>query len=140
MRLLKLLTVIAICISLSVVVFAHPGRTDSNGGHTDHSTGEYHYHHGYPAHQHTDMDDDGVLDCPYLFDNKTGTSSGKIEKDKNDVKETNDSETEPSKVKTESKKDTTKKENGEKRIVLFGIGALLLIIFIRCIVKKIKKK
>lgn len=28
----------------SVSAFAHSGRTDSNGGHTDHSTGEYHYH------------------------------------------------------------------------------------------------
>lgn len=26
--------------------FAHPGRTDSNGGHYDRSTGEYHYHNG----------------------------------------------------------------------------------------------
>ena len=23
---------------------AHSGRTDSKGGHTDHSTGKYHYH------------------------------------------------------------------------------------------------
>lgn len=38
---------------------AHPGRTDANGGHWDNSTGEYHYHHGYPAHQH----ENGV--CPY---------------------------------------------------------------------------
>ena len=38
---------------------AHPGRTDSQGGHTDHSTGKYHFHHGHPAHQHPD----GV--CPY---------------------------------------------------------------------------
>lgn len=34
------------------IIVAHPGRTDSNGGHYDRSTGEYHYHHGYPAHQH----------------------------------------------------------------------------------------
>lgn len=39
--------------------YAHPGRTDANGGHWDHSSGEYHYHHGYPAHQHPG----GV--CPY---------------------------------------------------------------------------
>lgn len=50
--------------------FAHPGDTDSNGGHWNHSTGEYHYHHGYPAHQHTG----GV--CPYAFDDKTGQNSG----------------------------------------------------------------
>lgn len=38
---------------------AHPGRTDANGGHHVTATGEYHYHHGYPAHQHPG----GV--CPY---------------------------------------------------------------------------
>ena len=44
------------CISLVLVFFlpilvsAHPGRTDGDGGHTDHGSGEYHYHHGYPAH------------------------------------------------------------------------------------------
>ena len=54
---------------------AHPGRTDSQGGHTDHSTGEYHYHHGYPAHDHYDMDGDGDVDCPYAFEDKTATSS-----------------------------------------------------------------
>ena len=32
--------------------------------------GEYHYHHGYPAHQHTG----GV--CPYAFDDRTGWNSG----------------------------------------------------------------
>lgn len=53
-----------------VSVSAHPGKTDSSGGHTDLSTGEYHYHHGYPAHQHTD----GF--CPYAFDDQTDHSSG----------------------------------------------------------------
>lgn len=54
---------------------AHPGRTDSNGGHTDYSTGKYHYHHGYDAHMHVDLDDDGVLDCPYDFDDQTDHSA-----------------------------------------------------------------
>lgn len=40
-------------------VFAHSGDTDAYGGHWNHSTGEYHYHHGYPEHQHKN----GV--CPY---------------------------------------------------------------------------
>ena len=61
----KPLIAITLLLSLSVVAYAHPGRTDSNGGHTDHSTGEYHYHHGQPAHQHYDIDGDGDLDCPY---------------------------------------------------------------------------
>lgn len=51
-----------VCISLiqtPVCSLAHPGNTDSNGGHYNSSTGKYHYHHGYPAHQHPD----GI--CPY---------------------------------------------------------------------------
>lgn len=52
------------------VAFAHAGKTDSKGGHYDYSTGEYHYHHGYPAHKHTNGK------CPYDFDDKTGESSG----------------------------------------------------------------
>jgi hypothetical protein len=62
---------IALLILTSAVTpaLAHSGRTDSNGGHWDHSTGEYHYHHGYSAHQHNN----GV--CPYDYDNKTEHSS-----------------------------------------------------------------
>ena len=59
--------------TLCIPVFAHPGRTDSNGGHTDHSTGEYHYHHGQPAHEHYDIDGDGITDCPYDFMETTAT-------------------------------------------------------------------
>ena len=55
---------------ISFSVYAHPGRTDSRGGHYNRSTGEYHYHHGYPAHQHPN----GV--CPYDFNDRTGQSSG----------------------------------------------------------------
>lgn len=60
----------------AVTSYAHPGNTDSKGGHYNRSTGEYHYHHGYSAHQHTDMDSDGDLDCPYNFkDNADHESS-----------------------------------------------------------------
>lgn len=65
---------IAIFFLLLVFLFiptaAHSGGTDENGGHIDHSTGEYHYHHGHPAHQH----DGGV--CPYNFVDKSGSTSG----------------------------------------------------------------
>lgn len=57
-------------LALILISFAHPGGTDANGGHRDSSTGEYHYHHGYPAHQHTN----GI--CPYKSDDKTGSVSG----------------------------------------------------------------
>lgn len=62
-----LVLAVTLCIGS---VSAHPGRTDANGGHYNHSTGEYHYHHGYPAHQHID----GV--CPYDYDDRTGWNSG----------------------------------------------------------------
>ena len=51
-----LIVLIVVC---SLGLLFHPGRTDEDGGHTDHSTGEYHYHHGYPAHQHPNGK------CPY---------------------------------------------------------------------------
>lgn len=47
---------------------AHSGGTDSKGGHINHSTGEYHYHHGQPAHQHPNGK------CPYDT-SSTGNSS-----------------------------------------------------------------
>ena len=49
----------------SITLYAHSGGTDGAGGHTNHSTGEYHYHHGRPAHQHPN----GV--CPYANSNNT---------------------------------------------------------------------
>lgn len=69
-RLLLLLAIVSISMSCISIPLAHPGRTDAYGGHWDHSTGEYHFHHGYPAHQHID----GV--CPYDFDDQTNHSSG----------------------------------------------------------------
>lgn len=50
---------------VSLTGFAHSGGTDSNGGHYDRSTGDYHYHHGYPAHDHKDTNGDGIKECPY---------------------------------------------------------------------------
>ena len=72
MKRIALLICFAVCLFSLLVstVFAHPGKTDSKGGHTNHSTGEYHYHHGYSAHDHYDMDGDGKKDCPYEFKNK----------------------------------------------------------------------
>lgn len=63
-----ILIAVLVCI-LSLSASAHSGGTDSKGGHYVESTGEYHYHHGFPAHQHTD----GV--CPYEFKDKTNHNS-----------------------------------------------------------------
>ena len=65
---------IALLTSFTIIVYAHSGRTDSSGGHKDNSTGDYHYHHGYSAHDHYDMDGNGTIDCPYTF-KKTSSSS-----------------------------------------------------------------
>lgn len=44
---LLLICILLVLFLASVVsVFAHPGRTDSNGGHWNRSTGTYHYHTG----------------------------------------------------------------------------------------------
>lgn len=75
MRFIKLLIVCLVALLcmcyLCVMVVAHSGRTDGSGGHYDKSNGDYHYHHGYSAHEHYDMDGDGSADCPYSFDNRT---------------------------------------------------------------------
>lgn len=72
MRKRYLIPILACILLLSccTAAYAHPGATDANGGHYDHSTGEYHYHHGYPAHQHPDGR------CPYNYDDRTGWNSG----------------------------------------------------------------
>jgi len=58
----KILFILLICslfLTFPTVTVAHSGRTDSKGGHYNHATGDYHYHHGYPAHEHTNGN------CPY---------------------------------------------------------------------------
>ena len=72
----RYVVLLAVLLMLPLCVLAHPGDTDAFGGHTDHDTGEYHYHHGYPAHSHEDVDGDGAPDCPYDFDDRTGENSG----------------------------------------------------------------
>lgn len=58
-RIISFLCACALFLGAWSIAMAHGGGTDGKGGHTDHSTGEYHYHHGKPAHQHPN----GV--CPY---------------------------------------------------------------------------
>lgn len=55
---LRKITAILLSVMLSAgSVYAHPGKTDANGGHHDYKNksglGPYHYHcGGYPAHLH----------------------------------------------------------------------------------------
>ncbi len=41
-------------------IMFHSGRTDNQDGHNQYATNTYHYHHGYPAHNHENNK------CPYL--------------------------------------------------------------------------
>lgn len=68
------LIILSLTLLIAFTVYAHPGKTDSNGGHYNRSTGEYHYHHGYPAHQHTN----GI--CPYDFKDNTDIDSSSATK------------------------------------------------------------
>ncbi len=63
---------------------ASPGRTDANGGHIDSATGEYHFHHGFPAHQHIN----GV--CPYDPNFTSNVITGPAEKVRNTNSEDKD--------------------------------------------------
>lgn len=65
----KAITAVLCLLLLLTCASAHQGRTDSNGGHWNRATGEYHYHHGYEAHQHPN----GI--CPYSYNNQTDTAS-----------------------------------------------------------------
>ena len=58
----RILFILLIFLLFNIQVSAHPGRTDSAGGHNDNINGGYHYHHGMPEHQHSN----GV--CPYNVD------------------------------------------------------------------------
>lgn len=74
MRQQLILLLFLICTFLAPLSdgFAHGGDTDSKGGHYDRSTGLYHYHHGYSAHQHPN----GV--CPYDISYGSTSNSVKV--------------------------------------------------------------
>lgn len=124
---------------LAIAVSSHPGRTDSNGGHYNRSTGEYHYHHGYPAHQHLN----GI--CPYDFDNKTASNSSSRNKNKHKSKRQNSTES----VKSQTAKDEyalttvknkeSKNELTDSRIRKYVGIALICILVVIILIEIIKK-
>lgn len=120
---------IIMALLLLTVASAHPGRTDSHGGHRDSETGEYHYHHGYRAHQHTDLDGDGKVDCPYNFDDQTGTRSGT-----SSSKSTSTTTTYSAQVLTEEKQEVTFWSLIPLAILLFPF-AMPVIIFVLSLAK-----
>lgn len=132
-KILSLILILLLSILSAFTVLAHPGKTDSNGGHYNRSTGEYHYHHGYPEHQHPNGE------CPYDFDDKTGSNSSSDNKS-NDNYNYNYSAYSTTKSTYQSNSDSlskasTKKESNMNYILLvftFLIIALILyIIFLR---------
>ena len=46
MRKLRFILSFVIVLAMASALFAHPGKLDSKGGHTNKETGEYHYHKG----------------------------------------------------------------------------------------------
>lgn len=110
------------------LTFAHAGKTDEFGGHYDYNTGEYHYHHGYPAHQHTD----GI--CPYDFDDKTNhdSSSGSGSSSSNRSEYTTETTTERITVTTSSsntdKKNSTSNKEDKKPMTAFTKFAIFYIV------------
>lgn len=127
-----LLSVLLMFLIIPVVALAHPGRTDSNGGHTDSSTGEYHYHHGYPAHDHYDMDGDGDIDCPYDFKDKTNHSSGNDSwnnTDKSNNRDMTNNTNTPTKPNTQS--NVNSKGNSTYNYIAVGF-VIAFFIFVNC--------
>lgn len=77
----KIACLIFICIiMITNISFAHPGRTDSNGGHYDRSTGGYHYHNGGTS---TGLNiNDGLIKTDNTDDSKTIIQENNELKDK----------------------------------------------------------
>ncbi len=117
-----ILTIIICFLSFSLSVFGHSGRTDSEGGHWNHSTGTYHWHHGKPAHQHEDRDGDGYKEwCPY--ENSGSSIQKETEGNKNNSSFAT-GETRPS----SSKKSVTLGDVVGWGIAIFVFGCLALAI------------
>lgn len=116
---------------LTISAFAHAGRTDEQGGHFDNEAQEYHYHHGYPAHQHEDGE------CPYNFvDNEdkkeTKSANNKTTFDWDAIKEKN----------KEIPDNSIKKNSNNKKIHVISVLIIIAIslkVFL-LIRKKIRRK
>jgi hypothetical protein len=65
--------VFALLFIFALPAAASPGGTDGNGGHIDAATGEYHFHHGFPAHEHIN----GV--CPLDPNFTSNVITGQVE-------------------------------------------------------------
>ncbi len=122
----KIIALFLVLALLSQFASAHPGKTDSRGGHHVGGTKEYHYHHGYPAHQHTD----GI--CPYDFDDKTGQNSGSNSSGSEATINTNEPKENPHPAEVET-------EDGPWYVQAFWLALLILILWAQIKAIKIHK-
>lgn len=80
-RIVFVTLLISALLSLVFYAHAHSGRTDGSGGHYDRQNGGYHFHHGYPEHQHPNGE------CPYEFDDNTSHNYSSNSNSNNSTKE-----------------------------------------------------
>lgn len=80
-RICSIIICLIAVVAFTLSVFAHPGRTDANGGHYDHSTGEYHYHNGSSAGK-SSSGSASTKSYDYDDDYSKGYSAGYTEGDK----------------------------------------------------------
>ena len=120
----KILLIFAL---LCALIYPHPGRTDEDGGHYNRSTGEYHYHHGYPEHQHPNSM------CPYEISDgsvyepaSSKPNSAVITKDKDDIvsKDTNADTVDAAIINKDA--NTTKKKSIKKDIHQGGVKVVII--------------
>lgn len=115
----KILIFLLVLIIVCANAYAHSGGTDWSGGHTDHSTGEYHYHHGKPAHQHPNgicPYDEGESDNYYILPD----DENEFEEDITDIVEYDEED-------NEDEKEETEEINGYIRIYT-AIGVIVMLI------------
>lgn len=117
--------------SANLTVYAHKGGTDSAGGHYNSSTGEYHYHHGYPAHQHPN----GI--CPYASETTATTSAQKTTKAQSTTKKTETTKVEVTTENTEDNNIVGNLLNYIGRFIVICIIILFLFFIIREIINQI---
>lgn len=134
---LSILSICIVCVLFTNISFAHPGRTDSSGGHYDRSTGEYHYHHGYSAHQHkngvcpyeTDTDNDSEEDNVYVVNKDSGGSNVKIENLEKElkIKENSIEELENKLQKEKQKNEELENSKEDLHVIYIAIIAILIV-------------
>lgn len=109
----KLFLIVTLLISTSlIIVFAHPGSLDANGGHWNRKTGDYHYHSG----EHTESN----------YSSSSNDYDYNYEKKDIPAKSVNDSSNENKKQIYSSNVDLQKKEEKETSIVGTIVAGLFL--------------